>query len=81
MVAPKSTQTRVVGITTDEMHPYILFSSNGVSMKCVGTHLVCYYPYYSCLCIFWHYHPYLLLQVIFSCFLYLFVFIFLVAIY
>ena len=33
MVGPKSIQTRVVGIITDEMHPYILFSSNGVSMK------------------------------------------------
>ena len=21
-------------------------------------HLVCYYPYYSCLCTFWPYHPY-----------------------
>ena len=33
-------------------------------------HLVCYYPYYSCLCTFWSYHPYLLLQ-FFSCSLYL----------
>ena len=37
--------------------------------------LVYYYPYYSCLCTFWPYHPYLFLQFI-SC-LYLFVFIFL----
>ena len=27
------TQTRVLGIITDEMHPYILFSSNRVSIK------------------------------------------------
>ena len=33
MIGPKSTQTRVVGIIMDEMHPYIQFSSNGVSMK------------------------------------------------
>ena len=33
MVRPKNMQTRVVGIITDEMHPYILFSSNVVSMK------------------------------------------------
>ena len=33
--------------------PYILFSSNRVSMKsCVGLHFVYYYPYYSCLCTF-----------------------------
>ena len=38
MAGPKSTQTRVVGIITDEMHPY---------EKCVGMHLICYYPYYS----------------------------------
>ena len=44
MVGPKSTQTRVVGIITDEMHPYIQFLSNRVSMKkCVGMHLVCYF--------------------------------------
>ena len=33
MVGPKSAQTRVVGIITDEMHPYIQFSNNMVSMK------------------------------------------------
>ena len=33
MVGPKSTQTRVVGIIMDERHPYILLSSNRVSMK------------------------------------------------
>ena len=45
MVGPKSTQTKVVGIL-DEMHPYILFSSNGVSIyeKHVGMHLVCISP-------------------------------------
>ena len=44
MVGPKSTRTRVVGIITDEIHPYILFSSNGVSMKNVyGCHP--YLPY------------------------------------
>ena len=26
-------------------------------------HLVCYYPYHSCLCTFWSCHPYLLLQI------------------
>ena len=47
------------------MHPYIQFLSNGVSMKkCVGMHLVRYSPYYSCLCTFWPYHPYLFLQFI-----------------
>ena len=35
-------------------------------------HLVCYYPYYSCLCTSSPYHPYLVMQ-FFSCFLYLFV--------
>ncbi len=36
------------------MHPYIIFSSNCVSMKKhVGMHVVCcLYPYYSCLCTF-----------------------------
>ena len=29
-IGPKSIQTRVVGIITDEMHPYIQFSSNRV---------------------------------------------------
>ena len=34
MAGPKSTLfTRAVGIKTDEMHPYILLSSNWVSMK------------------------------------------------
>ena len=33
MVVQKSTQTRVVGKITDKVHPYILFSSNMVSMK------------------------------------------------
>ena len=28
-------------------------------------HLICYYPYYSCLHTFWPFHPYLLLQFIF----------------
>ena len=27
-------------------------------------HLVCYFPYYSCLCTFWPYHPHLFLQLI-----------------
>ena len=29
-------------------------------------HLICYYPYCSSLCTFWPYHPYLLLQFIYS---------------
>ena len=33
MVGPKSIQTRLVGIITDEMHPYISFSSKEISMK------------------------------------------------
>ena len=33
MVMQKSAQTRVVGKITDKVHPYILFSSNMVSMK------------------------------------------------
>ena len=34
MAGSKSTQTRVVGIKTDKIHPsYNLFSSNRVSMK------------------------------------------------
>ena len=47
MVGPKSTQTRVVGILADEMHAYIQYSSYRASSyeKCVGMHLVCYYPY------------------------------------
>ena len=37
----------VVGIITDEMHPYSLFSSNEFGFGSgVGMHLVCYYPYY-----------------------------------
>ena len=52
MAGPKSIQTRVVGIITDEMHPYIQFSSNRVSMKMCRDYLICYYPYYSCLCTF-----------------------------
>ena len=37
-------------------------------------HLVCYHPYYSSLCTFWPYHPYLPFQFIinFSCFLFLY---------
>ena len=27
-------------------------------------HLICYHPYYSCLCTFWPYHPYLHFQFI-----------------
>ena len=48
MVGPKSTQTRVVGIIIDEMHPYILFKFQviGFYEKRVGMHLVCYYPHY-----------------------------------
>ena len=43
MVGSKNTPTGI------KMHPYILFSSNNVSMKShVGMHLVCYYPYYFC---------------------------------
>ena len=39
-------------------------------------HLIRYYPYYSCLCTFWPYHPYLACFFnLFSCFLYLFVFL------
>ena len=56
MVGPKSTQTRVVGIIMDEMHPYTKLD--------VGMHLIYYYPYYSCLCTSWSYHPYLILQFI-----------------
>ena len=33
MVGLKNKHTRVVGIIKDEMHPYILFSSNKFSMK------------------------------------------------
>ena len=32
--------------------PHTLFSSNRVSMKNIGMHLVCYFPYYPCLCTF-----------------------------
>ena len=28
-------------------------------------HLVCYFSYYGCLCTFWPYQPYLLLQFIY----------------
>ena len=75
MVAQKSTQTRVVGKITDKVHPYILFSSNMVSMKTEVRDAPCllFSLYYSCLCTFLHRHPYLLLQ--FNC-----VFLILVAI-
>ncbi len=40
MVGSKSTQTRIACLA-DKMHPYILFSSDRVSVKmCVGMHLV-----------------------------------------
>ena len=47
MVWAKSTQTGKVGIITDQMHLYILFSSK-YNEKCVGMNSVSY-PYYSCL--------------------------------
>ena len=61
MVVQKSTYTRIVGKITDKVHPYTKFG-NPVTRKCVGMHLVCYFPYYPCMCTFLHYHPYLLLQ-------------------
>ena len=46
-IGPKSIQTRVVGIITNEMHPYIQFSSNRVSMKmCRGASYLLYHPNY-----------------------------------
>ena len=42
MVGLKNIQMRVVGMITDEMHPYTFFMD-------VGMHLVCYHPYYPCL--------------------------------
>ena len=59
MKVQKSTQTRIVRKITDKMHPNTAFSCNRVSMKNVGMHLVCYFPYYPCLCTFLHFHPYL----------------------
>ena len=41
-------------------------------------HIVCYYPYYSCSCTFWPYHPYFFN--LYCCILYLFVFTFMSSI-
>ena len=57
MAWPKSTQIRIVGIT-DDMHPCTFFIET-LLLENWMIHLVCY-PYYSCLCSFWPYHPYLL---------------------
>ena len=56
MVGPK-VQTRVVGIIMGEMHPYISFSSKGISMKNVMDAFRLYH-HYSYLCTFWPCHPY-----------------------
>ena len=52
MVGPKSTQTRVIGIITDKIHPTSYFKQQRFYEKRVGLHLVCYYAYHSCLCTF-----------------------------
>ena len=39
--------------------PQHCISCNRVSMKKVGMHIVCYFPYYPCLGAFLHFHPYL----------------------
>ena len=45
--------------------PTSYFQVTGFLWKNVGMHLICYYPYYSCLqCTFWPCHPYLLYQFI-----------------
>ena len=63
MVGSKITRTRILGMITDKLHPYILFSSNRVpTKKHVGMLLICYHPYYSCWCTFWPYHPYLVIH-------------------
>ena len=77
MVGPQSTQTRVIGIIMDKMHPYILFSSNRISMKMcrdasrllLSLLLLFVYPTIPT-----HFFN------LFSCFLYLFVSIFLSSI-
>ena len=80
MVGPKSTQTRVVGMIADEMHPYILFSSNGVSMKnvqgCISSFII---PTLLVCVLFGPTIPTYVFN-LFSCFLYLFVLIFLSSI-
>ena len=69
MVGPKSIQTRVVGIITDEIHPYTIFIETLLLENTMqGMHFI-YYPYYSYLYTFWSYHPYFFN--LFSCFLYL----------
>ena len=74
MVVSKSTQTRVVGIMTDKVHPTSYISSNRVSMKkSVGMHLV---SYYSSSCTFDPTIPTYVYN-LFSCFLYLFALLFL----
>ena len=58
----------------DKIHPYISFSSNRVSLKKnVWMHLVCY-PYYSCSCTLWPYHPYLHNFLVFYTLLFFFIF-------
>ena len=48
------------------MHPYTFFTETPLleNKITVGMHIICYHPYYSCLCIFWPYYPYLLFQFI-----------------
>ena len=63
MVGAKSTQTRVVGIITDKVHPtYNVFPcNNSFHEKCVGCILSMIIPT-APLCTFCRYHPYLLFQ-------------------
>ena len=57
------------------IHTFI-FQVTGFYEKSVGMHLVCYYPYFSCLCTFWPCHPYLLLQFIYLLFILVHVYFF-----
>ena len=53
---------------------HLIFKQQGFCEECVGIHLICYFPYYSFVCTFWPYHPYVLVQ-LFSCIVYLYIII------
>ena len=64
MVGPKSTRTRVVGIITDEMHPYTFFvKSRYLKIRCRDVPRLLLSPLLLFV-YFWPYRPYLLLHFI-----------------
>ena len=80
MVGPKSTLTRVVGIIIDEMHPYIQVSSNEVSMKMCRDASRLLFSLLLLVCVLLGPTIPTYFFNLFSCCLYLFVFIFLSSI-